>query len=194
MALFLQPVIALLALSLCSSALEASLAPQSHGSVNGEKRIMPQWADCTSASRVCMEGLTCAGGVRKRCVRPRNIGKKCGSSPFRACVDPLVCLARRCSLALFSVGVENTAPGAIRPSPSPAPTVVVVVPNGGDCDMPHTSCKDGAVCSRVYHPRRFICIRRRVEGEKCKYHAFAKCADGLVCVAGKCEPQGNGSY
>lgn len=148
-----------------------------HVTTGADIKTVGKSEDCTKQTTQCSHDLVCAGNAtRKRCVKPRKQGKKCGQTAFRVCDEGLRCENNMCKSASEPDGTARQ------------------VANGETCDARLTICLDGSVCTRTYKPSGMVCVRRRRAGQICRYHPFARCAEGLVCVAGRCELEGSGSY
>lgn len=149
-----------LTLSLCSVVLlltGATATSHAHSLGVGES--------CLHEGAICESGLLCAGSnQRKKCVRPMNIGQRCGGDPFWVCAPDAQCVDHRCRT------------GGVPPAAK--------VPEGGNCKKANTVCVTGTICAGKKKGRK--CIRPIAIGDSCNKSAYSICDDGLECYKRRC--------
>lgn len=115
---------------------------------------------CGSPGTICDSTTVCAGSTseNKKCVRPMEEGKACGSDPFWVCGLGLKCVSQKC----IKVSLEK----------------------GDRCIGSESVCPRGTVCAGDYPSKQ--CVQSVREGRRCGRKWWQVCDSGLTCVDHRC--------
>eukprot|EP00178_Gracilaria_changii_P001153 TRINITY_DN1162_c0_g1_i1.p1 TRINITY_DN1162_c0_g1~~TRINITY_DN1162_c0_g1_i1.p1 ORF type:complete len:930 (-),score=56.66 TRINITY_DN1162_c0_g1_i1:720-3509(-) len=123
---------------------------------------IPKGGNCKVDNPLCVDNTVCAGtDIRKKCVTPRDLRKRCGQNPFVVCKKGLVCEEGTCKIR-----------------------------KGGNCtSVENPLCVDDNVCAGTDMQKK--CVTPVNVRKRCGQNPFSVCKAGLVCEEGFCKiPKG----
>ncbi|KAI0562538.1 hypothetical protein FGB62_58g042 [Gracilaria domingensis] len=123
---------------------------------------IPEGRDCAVDNPLCVDDTICVGtDMKKKCVKPISLRRKCGQTPFSVCKKGLVCEEGFCK-----------------------------IPEGRNCAVDNPLCVDGTTCAGTKSVKK--CVRPKDVRMRCGKNPFAVCKKDLVCEDGLCKIPRNG--
>lgn len=191
------------------------------GTVCGQvEGLVSRGENCTLSPSSCVDGTVCAGSeFNMRCVKPMEVGDRCGVDPFWVCADGLVCESNtckiprggRCTTAQSSCVDGTTCAGTETKKRCVKPmsvcgkcatdpfwvcrdglvceSNVCKVPRGNTCTQYRNCCASGSTCAGTRGKMR--CVKPMPVCGRCGVDPYWVCAEGLICEANVCKvPRG----